>query len=186
MEDLSSAARSLENAFFAKENARLLEQLRAKAEHQERRQALRDVVSVDDEGMVDHLLELGIGPETVLAVSLVPLAMVAWADGAIQPKERAAILQAAAQKKIAPGTVAHQMLETWLNTQPDTKLIDAWKRLTTTIWPSLSAHEREEIRAIGLERARHVAEAAGGFLGLTSPISTRERAVLDELAAVLA
>ena len=78
---LSSAGKSLEDAFFAKENARLLEQMRAKAKHDERRKALRDVIQIQDEGLVDHLLELGLGPETILAVTLIPLAMVAWADG---------------------------------------------------------------------------------------------------------
>ena len=34
---LSSAGKSLEDAFFAKENARLLEQMRAKAKQDERR-----------------------------------------------------------------------------------------------------------------------------------------------------
>jgi len=181
---LHSAARALEDAFFARENARLLEQLRASAQKEERRQALRAVVQVQDEQLIDHLLELGLGPETVLAVALVPLAMVAWADGAIQPKEREAILRAAAEKGIAPGSVAQQVLESWLNHPPGPRLIDAWKRYTQTIWPSLSPHEREELRQVGLERARGVAEAAGGFLGLGG-VTAKERAVLDELAKVL-
>jgi hypothetical protein len=54
------------------------------------------------------------------------------------------------------------------------------------LWPSLSPKERDEIRASALERARSVAEATGGFLGLTSKISPEEKAVLDELAKALA
>jgi hypothetical protein len=54
------------------------------------------------------------------------------------------------------------------------------------LWPSLSSNERDEIRASALERARSVAEATGGFLGLTSRISPQEKAVLDDLAASLA
>jgi hypothetical protein len=185
-ENLSSAARSLENAFFAKENARLLEALRTKAREQERRAALKDAIGIDDEALVDHLLALGLGPETVLAVTLVPLAMVAWADGAVQPAERAAILQAAAERGIDPASVAGQVLESWLTERPGAQLVDAWKRYTQAIWPSLAPREREEIRTLGLERARHVAEAAGGFLGLTSKVSAPERAVLDELAQLLA
>ena len=74
---LHGAARALEDAFFARENARLLEQLRAKAQHEERRKALREVIRIPDEHLVDHLLELGLGPETVLAVTLVPAREVA-------------------------------------------------------------------------------------------------------------
>jgi tellurite resistance protein len=183
---LHSAARALENAFFARENARLLEQLRAKAQHEERRKALREVIRIPDDQLVDHLLELGLGPETVLAVTMVPLAMVAWADGAVQPKEREAILRAAEDNGIAPGSVARQLLEGWLTQAPGTTLVDAWKRYVAAIWPALSPHEHDEIRQSGLERARSVAEAAGGFLGLGSRVSAKERTVLDEIAKVLA
>src|SRR5262245_66606265 len=105
LDGLHDAGKSLEDAFFAKENARLLDQLRAKAKRDERRKALREVIQIQDEGLVDHLLDLGIGPETVLAVTLIPLAMVAWADGSIEPKEREAIQRAAAEKGIGPDSI---------------------------------------------------------------------------------
>ena len=184
--DLNRAGKSLEDAFFAKENARLLEQLRAKALHEERRKALRDVIQIQDEGLVDHLLELGLGPETILAVTLVPLALVAWADGSIEPAEREAILRAASEKGVVPGTVAGQMLEAWLKEPLDAHLVDTWKQYLRTILPSLTPNEREEVRKMGLERARSIAEAAGGFLGLGSRISSAERAVLDDLEQLLA
>ena len=98
LDDVGRAGRSLEDAFSAKENARLLEELRAKDRQEERRKELRAVIQVQDDGLIDHLLALGLRPETVLAVTLIPLAMVAWADGSIEPREREAILQAAAQK----------------------------------------------------------------------------------------
>ena len=186
LERMNTAARALEDAFFARENARLLAELRAEARKAERRQAMRDVISIEDEALVDHLLELGLGPETVLAVTLVPLALVAWADGSIQPQEREAILKAASDKGIHPGSLAWQMLESWLSKRPDPKLVEAWKRYVQSIWPSLTAKEHDEIRAISLERAGHVAEAAGGFLGLTSKISAAEQAALDEMARLLA
>src|SRR5688572_23055335 len=140
--DLNRAGKSLEDAFFAKENARLLDQMRAKAQREERRKALRDVIQIQDEGLVDHLLELGLGPETILAVTLVPLAMVAWADGSIEPAERKAILQAASEKGVVPGSVAGQMLEAWLKEPLGSELVDAWKQYITTILPSLTPHER--------------------------------------------
>jgi hypothetical protein len=186
LQGMNAAARTLEEAFFTKENARLLEQLRAEERKTERRQAMRDAISIKDEALVDHLLELGLGPETVYAVTLIPLAVVAWADGSIQPQERAAILKAAADKGLQPGTPAWQMLESWLSKRPEPKLVEAWKRYVQSLWPSLTAKEHDEIRAIGLDRARRVAEAAGGFLGLTSKISASEQAALDEMARLLA
>jgi hypothetical protein len=182
---LNRAGKSLEDAFFDKENRRLLEQLREKAKQEERRKALREVIQIHDEGLVDRLLELGVGPETVIAVTLVPLAMVAWADGSIEPAEREAILRAAAEKGVKAGTVSGQMLESWLTKPIAPDVVDAWKHYLKTILPSLTPHDRDEIRNIGLERARQVAEAAGGFLGF-SRISPAERAVLDDLGQVLA
>ena len=186
LDGLNNAGKSLEDAFFAKEDARLLAQLRAKVTRDERRKALRDVIMVQDEGLVDHLLDLGINPETVLAVTLIPLAMVAWADGSIEPREREAIQRAAAEKGIAPGSIPEQVLSTWLAKPLDAELVATWKRYIQAIWPSLTPHERGEVRKMGLERARAVAEAAGGFLGLVSRISPQEKAVLDDLATLLA
>jgi len=186
LERMNTAARALEDAFFARENARLLTDLRAEARKTERRQAMREVINIQDEVLVDRLLELGLGPETVLAVTLVPLAVVAWADGSLQPQEREAILKAASDKGLQPGSLAWQMLESWLSRRPGPKLVETWKRYVQTVWPSLTAKQQDEIRAIGLERARHIAEAAGGFLGLTSRISVSEQAALDDMAKLLA
>ena len=188
LDSLNNAGKSLEDAFFAKEDARLLAQLRAKVTRDERRKALRDVIMVQDEGLVDHLLDLGINPETVLAVTLIPLAMVAWADGSIEPKEREAIQRSAAERGIAPGSVAEKVLNTWLTDPLGADLVDTWRRYIQTIWPTLTPHDRAEVRKMGLDRARAVAEAAGGFLGLGlgSRISVQEKAVLDDLAKLLA
>jgi hypothetical protein len=185
-DDFNNAARTLEDAFFAKENARLLQQMRERARQQERRAAMREVVRVDDDALIDHLIELGLEPGTVLALQLVPLAAIAWADGQIEPRERDAVLKAAAAHGVTPDSVAGRMLDSWLKQRPGAELVDAWKRQMRALWPSLSQKERDEIRASALERARSVAEATGGFLGLTSKISPEEKAVLDELAKALA
>jgi hypothetical protein len=184
--DLTSAAQTLEDAFFAKENARLLQQMRERARQQERRAAMREVVRVDDDALIDRLIELGLEPGTVLALQLVPLAAVAWADGEIEPRERDAVLKAAAAQGVTSDSVAGQMLGNWLVQKPGAELVDAWKRHIQALWPQLSTSERDEIRKSALDRARSVAEAAGGFLGLTSKVSPQEKAVLDELAQVLA
>lgn len=180
-----SDARALEEAFFTKQNALLLEQLRAKARHEERRQALHEAAPNADDALLDHLIELGIGPETVLAIVLVPLAVVAWADGAIDARERAAILRAAAEHGIRPPSAAFVLLESWLGERPDPGMLDAWKRYVKTVWGAFDEEERRQMheRMIGL--ARGVAQAAGGFLGLGSKIAPPEQAVLDELDAAL-
>ena len=47
----------------------------------------------------------------------------------------------------------------------------------------LSEQEKKELRDDLLQRAREVAESAGGILGFGGKISKQEQKVLDELAA---
>lgn len=177
-------ARSLEEEFFARENARLLEQLREKSRTEERREALRSVVQTQDDGLLDRLVDLGIGPETVLALTLVPLTVVAWADGEMDDRERRAILKAAEERGVSPDSPGRQLLESWLDTKPGPRLVEVWKKYVRAIWAEFSEEERREMRRRSLDRARAVAQAAGGFLGLTSKISPAEQEVLEELEAV--
>ena len=174
-------ARSLEDAFFARENAKLLEAMRLKADLQERRAALRQVLKAADDELLDRLLALGVNAETALAMMLLPLVRVAWADGDIAAKERAAILQAAETRGLHPGTAGHELLGSWLEHQPSETMRAAWAKYVEGLWPNLTPEERDEFRDRLLGMARGVADAAGGFLGLGSKSSPAERAILDEL-----
>ena len=174
-------ARTLEDAFFTKENARLLEQLKGK----QKREALREMVKVEDETFLDRLIELGIGPETVLALTLVPLIAVAWADGTLDGRERDAIIKAAEEKGVSPETAGHQLLETWLSRRPERELFDSWKQYVRGIWETFTDEERQRMRERTLDWALAVAEASGGFLGVISKVSPAERVVIEELEKVL-
>ena len=174
-------ARALEEAFYTKENARLLEQLREKKQ----RAALREVVQIKDDAFLDRIIELGINSETVLALRLVPLLAVAWADGILDNRERDAIIKAAEEKGVSPETAGHQLLETWVSRRPDRELFESWKRYVRDIWETFTDEERRQMRKTTLDWALAVAESSGGFLGLTSKVSPAERAVIKELENVL-
>ncbi|UCE83904.1 MAG: hypothetical protein JSV47_05160, partial [Deltaproteobacteria bacterium] len=127
MEDksiLAAVARTLESEFYAKEDERLLEKLRKR----EKREALRELVQVEDDAFLERLIELGISPETVLALTLVPLIAVVWADGKLEDREREAIIKAAEENGISEGTAEYQLLETWLSRQPGRELFESWKK----------------------------------------------------------
>ncbi len=181
---LKKQAKDLEETFFAKENERLLRELREKAKLDEKRKALRAAVKVKDPAIIEHLLELGVGPESVLAVTLVPLAAVSWADGHLDDKERKAVLSAASERGIQPGSANYTMLEVWLKEKPSQQLMDAWKKYARGIWEQLTEEERILMRVSIVGRAREIAEAAGGVLGVGS-ISPKEKALLEELERVL-
>ena len=183
--NINPDAKALEDAFFAKENAKLLEKMREKAERTQRRDGLKSVFPHADDALLDRLLELGIQPETALALTLLPLARVAWADGAIDGKERAAILKAATERGLGEGTPGRQLLESWLAAAPGSAVVEAWKRSVRSMWPSLKDDEREELRRTVTGLARAVAEAAGGVLGFGAKVSAAEKAILDEIDQAL-
>jgi len=181
---LKKQAKDLEETFFAKESERLLRELRQKAKVDEKRKALRAVVKAKDPAIIDHLLELGVGPESILAVGLVPLAAVSWADGRLDDKERKAILKAASERGVEPGSANYTMLEVWLKEKPNQQLMDAWKKYSRAIWEELTESEKVLMRESIVGKAREIAEAAGGFLGVAS-ITPQEKALLEELEKVL-
>jgi hypothetical protein len=89
--------RALEDAFFAEQDRKLRDKLVAADPTAARRTALTETSGITDPQVLDRLMALDIGPETLAALSLVPLVLVAWADGTIDDKERTAVLKAAAE-----------------------------------------------------------------------------------------
>lgn len=182
---LRKSAKALEESFFVRENEKLLRNLQEQARRRERRDSLRAVLEIDDEGLLDRLVELDLGPESIVAFSLVPLVQVAWADGEIQAGEREAILRAAEERGVKAGSVNHDLLSDWLRRKPEAALLEAWRHHARALHASLASHESAALRARVMGIARQVAEAAGGILGLGA-ISAAERRVLEDLESAFA
>ena len=125
-EFLGDRKKALEDSFFAKQNQRLVEELRRKREKEAAREALLEMTGIDDAALLEHLVELDIGPDTWTAISLVPLVEVAWADGTVDAKERRAVLSAAEASGFVPGSPSYVLLEGWLNTRPGRGLMETW------------------------------------------------------------
>ena len=178
---IKTDAKALEDAFFAQQNAMLLRRLREQAAKVEKKHALASALGVEDAELLDRLMELDLCPETVVAVNLVPLVEVAWADGAIQSREREAILKGAAEQGIDPGSVPFKLLENWLSSKPDADLLAAWQRYAGSLMASIPQGAGDALKRSVLQRARAVAEAAGGFLGFGDKVSRQEEAVLEVL-----
>jgi hypothetical protein len=183
--DLKKDAARLEAAFFADRHGELLEELRRKTEDGERRRMLGAVVKIKDQAFLNRLAAIGFSPETALAITLIPLIVVAWADGKMDDREREAILQAARERGVAAERIGLQLLKDGLARQPDPKLFASWKAYVGRLWSYFTADERWQMRSNCLESVREVAEAAGGILGLTSKISAEERRVIEEIEKLL-
>jgi hypothetical protein len=182
-EPLGDRHRALDEEFFKRESELLRQQLRARLESDTNRRALAESSGIAHPEVLDRLVRLGLDGETVVALGLVPLIDVAWADGRMDEKERLALLSAAREKGIDDASPAGLLLASWLSAPPPAKLRDVWIEYVRALCRKLEPKERTELRDDLLGRARAVAEAAGGFLGLGSKVSPKEQQELARLEA---
>lgn len=185
-EFMGDRRRGLEDAFFAEQDAVLRRKLGEGDSARTRKDAFRAASGIHDEAVLDRLMAMGFGADEFAALSLVPCVVVAWADGGIDAKERAAALQAAGAAGVVPGGAAAQMLDGWLARKPGPELLAAWKGYVAALLPTLDDAARQSLRTDLLERARAVAAASGGFMGVGRAVSGAEQAALQDLEKALA
>jgi hypothetical protein len=177
---LGDRGRALEEQFIRAEEAILIENMRARSQARETKESLAKACGVRDDAVVSTLLSAGITAETAAALGIVPLIAVAWASGEVEEKERAAVLKAAETAGVGQGTAGHELLASWLGHKPDEALFTAWEAFTRHVVSTLTPAQGESVRSDVAGRARKVAEAAGGFLGI-GKVSPEETAVLDRI-----
>ena len=183
---LGDRRKALEEAFFAKHNEQLKQKLQEANSARAKRDTLRTASGIADEAVLDQLIALDIQSETVAALSLIPLIEVAWADGRMEVRERQAILTGAQTAGLAIGSASYQLLEGWLDQRPAPALFTAWQAYVKALVATLDADAREALKVELLGRARTVADAAGGVLGLGNRISRAEQARLTALEQTFA
>ena len=171
---------SLEDAFFLKQDQTLIgrqAELRKMAKNKE---VLATVSGITNEAILDSLVRLNVRPETLAALAVVPLVEVVWADGEVDDKERANVLDHAASQGIALGSIEHELLERWLAHRPEASLLDAWQHYVRGLCERMSPAERDALKQELLRNARKAAEASGGLFGL-GKVSREEKLVLAKL-----
>ena len=183
---LRKRGRALEESFFERRNRELLEQMQQQLSAQERKESLSAASGITNEALLDELVAMNLGAETLAALSLVPLVEVAWADGQIEPQERQCVLDAAKESGLRQSDPSYQLLNQWLQNKPQDNLLTVWKDYVRAMATQLSDETRQTLKDDLLGRARDVAEAAGGLLGLGRKVSKAEQAMLDELEAAFA
>ena len=181
---IKERGKALEDAFFAKRDKELLEKVKADLDITSKREELKSATGIDDDGVLDELIAIGVTTKSLAAMSLIPLVLVAWADGNAIGGERKAILQSAEQSGVRPGSATSDVLEGWLAKEPDAVLTEAWQDYIRVVMEKLPVGEKIKLGEQLHARCKEVAEAAGGFLGLAS-ISSSEMEVLEMIQATL-
>lgn len=179
-EFLHDRERALEDSFFFQKDQELLDKLRQVAERNAEKSNLKEASGIFDEVVLDDLLDAGINAKTAASLSLVPLVLVAWADGVIQRKEREAIMKAAHEAGMTEGDSAYELLNSWLADQPDETLFHVWKEYIEALAKVIDAEQLDRLKQDIVSRTLHIAKAAGGFLGI-GKVEASEKKVMKEI-----
>jgi hypothetical protein len=178
---LHKRGRALEEAFFAKRDQQLLEALRRRLTAEEAESVLAAATGVADQIVIQELADLG-APQFLAVLGLFPLVEVAWCDGQVAAKEREAILAAAADMGLPVDSPSHKLLDRWLETRPAENALSLWSEYVQAVGATLKPETVAKLKRGVMGRAKKIAQAAGGILGMGNKISATEQACLDRLA----
>lgn len=153
---LAERERALENAFFQKENARLIEQMHIRREHEADLNSLGAALELPSQALLEALLGLGVREQNIAALMLAPLVVLAWTDGTVDEAERQAIRRAEAEHGIPESSEAARLLDVWLAHRPHDSLLGLWASYAHALSQRLSDRERKHLQTDILSRARRL------------------------------
>ena len=182
-DSLDDRRKALEEQFFQKHEKELVAKLKDAAAKEASRDELQHLTGINDPAVLDPLASLKLGGAATLVMSVYPVVEVAWADGEMDAKEKAAVLDAAKQIGVAQGTPAMDFLQKWLTEKPEPSWHTLWSDYVKALVKNMKPDDKALLKATVLGRALAVAESSGGFLGLSFRVSSAEKAVLAKLEA---
>ncbi|MCI0391404.1 MAG: hypothetical protein MOB07_21905 [Acidobacteria bacterium] len=171
----------LEEEYFRKKEQELVEQIRSRTAKQEERQELAAAVGVADEEILTTLQEMGYTRETVGVLHLVPLVQVAWASGSVTPSERETVLRLCEWRGVQKDSPAWVQLNKWLDERPSDDFFLRTLRIIRHLLDFQTVKERVAGRTDLISFCIRIANASGGFLGISSRISEGEQAALNQI-----
>jgi hypothetical protein len=176
----------LSRAFFDGRASVQRAHLALEAEERAARDLLAEATGIQDTDLLAELAGLGIRVETLSALTLIPLIVVAWADGEMDETEREAVLAGAASAGIEPGSTSYRLLEIWIEERQAPDLTNLWHDFTRALCQKLPPAQARRLKENVLGRARRVAAAAGDALEESPHVSELEEICLAELAEAFA
>jgi hypothetical protein len=181
-ESFLTSGRNLADAFFLEQDRKLIARKAELAKLAKTKEALASVSGIKNQDILEHLVQLDVRPETLVALSAIPLVEVVWADGHVDEQERRVVLDFATAQGIAEGSVARELLDRWLAQRPPANLLSAWQHYVEALCERLAPEDRGALKEELLRNVRAAAAASGGFLGM-GKISAEEKAVIAKLEA---
>jgi tellurite resistance protein len=167
-------------AVEAEARKKLRDSLDKNAKQLEDQAKIAQAVGTGDHALAERIKALGFDGESAAVFDLLPLVHVAWADGAVQKGERAAILKILKARGIEPGTQAFQTIESLLEEQPS----EAFMRQSLEILREVVGTTGDRAGEI-VDLCIKVAAASGGFLGVGRKIGDEEKELIAQVSLML-
>jgi enoyl reductase-like protein len=183
---LHARAKSLEDAYFNAVEEKAIAALKEKMERAYTKKDLQQLTGITNEQVLDKLADLKIGGAAVLVMSFFPMIAVAWADGQIRPQEKDVILRLVASMGVQEGSAAYEYLNKWLVEKPEPAWMRLWTEYVQALCEKMKPEDRALLKNTVVGRARVVAEAAGGILGVLWNVSQAEKHVIEQLEKAFA
>ena len=173
--------KALEEQFFQAHDQQLVQKMKDAALQAASKSELRQLTGITQEQVLDALAALKLGGAATLVMALYPIIEVAWADGQIDERERRVILDLARTLGLSEGTPAAEYLAKWLVEKPELRWHALWADYVKALAAQMKHDDKALLKNTILGRARVVAEASGGFLGVAFRVSGAEAKVLTAL-----
>ena len=175
---------SAKGGFLMRRAADWLAEAERAARARDARRALGRASGLRDEALLDRLCQLGVTPETLPALELVPAILVGWAEGMMTRLERDRLRALAALRGIDEAHPAWSLVQHWMLQRPSdedgTALLAALSQRLTDMRERSRLRRRRAI----LDSCDAVARAAGRVLG-GPKVSREEREMLARIEACL-
>lgn len=179
---LSPLIRANEEGHFFEKSQELLAKMRHKLQVEEGAAALASSESaVKDDEVLRELAAVGITPETVRIIHLIPLIKVAWVDGHMHPAEEELIRREAARCGVLDGTPTGDALDELLKAPPSAGLYEAALTYIKALLISLPEDKAAEAKEAVSKMAQTVARVSGGMFNMFFTVEAEEQNVLDEI-----
>jgi hypothetical protein len=166
------------NLRFLKDDVELRKQSLAKAGREQNRQRLATHFPAASGSLIDRLEQEYFDVDSLRALALAPLAVIAWASGSLSDAEQQKASIIAFESDISDNGPAIQRYLTWLQSPPPSTLLALWQEFTVATQSHLSPSDLEAKKDAMVLNAFAIAFASGGFLGF-GKICPAEQAVMD-------
>lgn len=165
----------------ADERKRMRKDLAEKAAAVAASEKIGEYVGADDAAIIEGIRALGFDDDTARVLDLLPLIHVVWADGSVDRRERARVMNVLVQRGIPEDSQAWLLVESLLEERPSEEFLEETLKVLHAI------NDKSPSKGDGVvDLCMTVAEASGGFLGLLGdPISREEKEAIAKIASAL-